>query len=93
MQERRAKIADVGMAQIMSEDHYASLNSQQGTFAWASPELILREGRCGTFLSMQLHLTLPVKAAPNDCCLTFKFDYTQGVMCHAGARRKWTSTR
>ena len=46
VQEGRAKIADVGMAQIMSEDYYAcSLTSQQGTFAWASPELLLREGR------------------------------------------------
>lgn len=43
LQEGRAKIADVGMARIMSDNYYA--NSQQGTFAWASPELILREGR------------------------------------------------
>lgn len=46
MQEGRAKVADVGMAQIMSEDHYATgMSSQQGTFAWASPELLLKEGR------------------------------------------------
>ena len=46
MQEGKAKIADVGMAQIMSEDA-ASIAQQAktGTLAWAAPELLVKELR------------------------------------------------
>ena len=46
MQDRRAKIADVGMAQILSDKGACSeLNVQQGTLAWASPEIMVKETR------------------------------------------------
>ena len=47
MQEGRAKIADVGMAQMASEDAvtHARKARQQGTFAWAAPEILVKESR------------------------------------------------
>lgn len=47
MQEGRAKIADVGMAQMISEDAatHARKAQQQGTFAWAAPEILVKESR------------------------------------------------
>lgn len=37
-----AKIADVGIARVISSGHMSSLTSH-GTFAWAAPELLLGE--------------------------------------------------
>ena len=37
-----AKIADVGIARVISSGHMSSMTSH-GTFAWAAPELLLGE--------------------------------------------------
>jgi len=47
LQEGKAKIADVGMAQIMSDDEEASSRRLQqiGTLAWAAPEILVKGWR------------------------------------------------
>ena len=106
MQEGRAKIADVGMAQIMSEDYYAcSLTSQQGTFAWASPELLLREGRSASLGHIYLALILSRATASILSIADWMSSSIQAICYHciqlvvsgddccAGVLRRWTSTR
>ena len=90
VQEGRAKIADVGMAQIMSEDYYAcSLTSQQGTFAWASPELLLREGRSASLSHICLALMLSRATASTPSTAEWISNWSGNLLPLRKSVREW----